>query len=284
MMSEQQFDAKLKHIEDQAAARHERADGYCDQEMARLFLKSGWSQEKLAARLAAVWEKEVSPDWVSKRLRFGRFLTHFNTDCIEDDAPGAQFILPPNLTEGGFRALWDATEASGNFSGHKANTEAAAKDERRRFGEVVEALKGIGLRRKGQPVKRAILNKVPKDQWFTVEEIRERVAAELDNIVTTRDVRDSLHKHMKPTPKDPYRLEQSGDGEEAKYRVVKVKGRVVDRKQRERWSAELIPLLDDLIREANKDRVEISIAHLAATAAKIKKVLESQTAQVPVTD
>ena len=36
----------------------ERVDGYRDQQLARLFVESEWSQEELAERLAQKWEKD----------------------------------------------------------------------------------------------------------------------------------------------------------------------------------------------------------------------------------
>src|SRR5687768_6972313 len=51
MMSEERFDARLKHIEEQHAARRESADAYRDQEMAKLFEESAWTQERIAQRV-----------------------------------------------------------------------------------------------------------------------------------------------------------------------------------------------------------------------------------------
>ncbi|SRR5579883_1737580 len=81
-----------------------------------------WSQEKLAAHLAQRWGKEVTQQYVSYRLRLGRFLSFFTTSGCED------WKIPADLTERRFRTLWEETEASGNFSGHRANTEAAKLD------------------------------------------------------------------------------------------------------------------------------------------------------------
>ena len=96
------------------------------QQLARLFVESDWSQEKLAEVLSKRRGEEVCRQWVGQRLRFGRFLTFFATACSKDAK------IPADLTEGKFRVLWEATEASGNFSGHKANTEAGKQDELRR--------------------------------------------------------------------------------------------------------------------------------------------------------
>src|SRR5262245_56539450 len=103
MMSEKEFEARLTHIEDEAAARQEKVDGYRDQAMAKLFVASEWSQGDLAANLTERWGRDVSPDWVSKHLRLGRFLSFFNTSGIESSVPGSQFCLPTNLTERAFR-------------------------------------------------------------------------------------------------------------------------------------------------------------------------------------
>ena len=51
MKSEQHFDARLKHIEEQYAAKRGGAEAYRDQEMARLFGECGWTQERIAAQM-----------------------------------------------------------------------------------------------------------------------------------------------------------------------------------------------------------------------------------------
>src|SRR5262245_5664581 len=143
MMTWEQFDARLTVIEEQTAARQERVDGYRDQQMAKLFIDSEHSQEELAEHLSKRWDQSVSRSWVETHLRLGRFLSFFDTSGIKD-----QFKLPPNLTERGFRGLWEATKGEGDFRGRRANTEAAAADEKRRFGEVLQELQGAGLKRR----------------------------------------------------------------------------------------------------------------------------------------
>src|SRR5262245_30816820 len=105
----------------------EKADSYRDQNLAKLFAESDWSQEKLAAHLAAKWGKEVSREYLSNKLRFGRFLLFFGATGTEDGAPAASWKLPANLTERAFRKHWEATTPGGNYTGHRANTEAAVK-------------------------------------------------------------------------------------------------------------------------------------------------------------
>jgi hypothetical protein len=101
-----------------------------DQELAKLFVESEWSQEQLALYLGKRWGKEVERRWVSYHLRLGRFLLFFRTSGSEE------WKIPDSLTEHRFRRLWEETPAQGNFSGHRANTEAAARDEQRRFAVI----------------------------------------------------------------------------------------------------------------------------------------------------
>jgi hypothetical protein len=161
-MTEQEFNTRLTHIEDQAAALQERVDGYRDQQMARLFVESAWSQQELAERLAKRWGKEVSQRWVSYHLVFGRFLTFFSTSCAKDE-----WKIPSNLTEGAFRRFFEATTASDTFTGQRAYTEAARKDEQRRFGEVLEQMKDGHLARPRNKVKQAITDFCAGKPWMT---------------------------------------------------------------------------------------------------------------------
>lgn len=273
MMTEQQLDARLTHIEEQAAAMQERVDGFRDQEMAKAFLASEWSQEQLAGYLAKRWDKDVSPDWVAKHLRLGRFLRFFNTTCIEKD-----WKIPRNLTEGAFRGFWEQTEAGGEFGGRGANTPAARKDEKRRFAEVAEMIKEP----KRKPLQKIISQEFGgKPGSVSAEEIRQRLEQILGEPVLMANLVVCLRR-WSVSAKNPFRLERIGETfESSKYRIIKVKGAIVSKRQMTTRTAELIPLLDDLIKEARKDRVEISLTHLVTVAGKIKSILESMTAKVP---
>ena len=82
-----------------------------DQEIARLFGGSGWTQERIAKRVGK------SRVWVTYRLQFGSFL-HFVTTVTNHK-------LPANLTERRFRGYWEQTKAP---------------KEAQRFKQVVEAM------------------------------------------------------------------------------------------------------------------------------------------------
>jgi hypothetical protein len=49
--------------------------------------------------------------------------------------------MPCNLTESAFRRFFEPTTASDTFTGQRAYTEAARKDQQRRFGEVLVEMK-----------------------------------------------------------------------------------------------------------------------------------------------
>lgn len=279
MMSEDQFKTKLTHIDEQAGALQERVDGYRDQELAKLFIECEWSQEEIAGKLSKHWDKEVTQQWVSYRLRFGRFISFFTTSGCEE-----QFVLPRNLSERTFRRLWDATKTEGeNFSGHRSQTVAAKEDEERRFKEVIGQLRGAGISRARKQITKAIaaeLGSVGTSRWVTPEEVRDRIVKHFsDGDVLVDDVRRALRQWRPPTEKTPYRVEQAVGSGGKKFRLVRVK-KVVSPQQLQQMTPRLLPLIKDLLRECKKDSVTISIAHLLGVANRIEKVLESTIGQV----
>jgi hypothetical protein len=59
-MSEHEFDSRLKLLEEQARAIQDFVDAYCDQELARLFYESGWTQNRIAEkfrRSRLLWDR-----------------------------------------------------------------------------------------------------------------------------------------------------------------------------------------------------------------------------------
>jgi len=130
-----------------------------DQAFATLFYSSGWTQE----RLAEVENK--SQNWVSKRLRFGRFIAYAT------NKPDGLFVA---MTEGRFRAYWDCTHSIG--------------DEKARFAAVLHSMQDG----KSQPARKT-KKIVPKPQLAKARElVRPFVEANLsvsrDDIVIAAEV------------------------------------------------------------------------------------------------
>ena len=83
--------ARLRELYGESSVEAKR-----DQALAQLFARSGWTQEELGKK------EGKSQDWISLRLRFGRFL-NFTTAVVNSE-------LPRNLTEWRFRELWEQTD------------------------------------------------------------------------------------------------------------------------------------------------------------------------------
>lgn len=112
-VTEQQFDTRLKEIEEKVGKHRQQGKALEDQELARLFEECGWTQERIAGRMGK------TQGWVQKRLCFGRFL-RINPDGINR----------PDLTERAFRGHWK---------------HAKGKSEADRFRAVAEALAGCAV-------------------------------------------------------------------------------------------------------------------------------------------
>jgi transcriptional regulator with XRE-family HTH domain len=93
------------------------------QELARLFYRSGWTQEELAKK------EGKSRQWIDQRLRFGRFL-EFATSGSFSQNPGFS-----KLTDRRFRDYWSRTD----------KTESNERIRRRHPQGRVKSLAGLGL-------------------------------------------------------------------------------------------------------------------------------------------
>jgi len=230
---------------------------------------SGWSQEKLAGHLADRWKKKVTHQWLAYRMRFGRFCTFATTGC---ETP--KLTIPADLTERKFRAYWDQTAGDKTFDGRQAHTYAAEKDEKRRFTEIMKQLKASNLSRPRKKVRAAIIEKIADKGWMNLEQMAERIGLLDSQPVPVKDVKSSLY-NMVTTDRMPYRFEKCVTHAGERYRVLKVKGPLASKKQLRDLSHQLLPLIRDIVKEAKKHRVEISISHLCSLADQITKVLVS---------
>jgi len=124
-MTEQEFNNRLSEIEKQYSARREGAEAYRDQEVSRLFVECGWTQEAVGKRMGQ------SVSWVCRRLLLGRFLSFLTT--------GQKTTSLTNLTERRFRTVWQAT--------HKDRHPKETEEER--FGRVLALLAALPVIPKG---------------------------------------------------------------------------------------------------------------------------------------
>ena len=154
MMTDEQFDAQLQVIQDQAQANLVAVIAWRDQQMATLFLKSEWTQERLAERLGKTRQ------WIAYRVRFAHFLDFATTV--------ANCKTPRNLTERKFRGYWEAT---------------SGRDERKRFREVAEAMEGdFVLSKPKAPVADKILSQYADWKWRTVKEMADGAGEDYERV------------------------------------------------------------------------------------------------------
>lgn len=160
-MTEQQFEARWKQNQEQRHAEGKAVEAKWDQADALLLIESGWTQERIAAKVGK------SQQWVDYQLRFGRFL-NYNRGCNTlPDAPAAS--LSPNLTERAFRDAWSQAP--------KRTAEGVKHPETERFELVREILEakfildplGVGTRSKGARVSEKVAT-LADAGWLTKEQ------------------------------------------------------------------------------------------------------------------
>lgn len=114
--SEAKYDAQRQHIQDEYVTTVHNAIAKRDQLLSQLFCECGWTQQEIA-------DKEGrNRDWVSKRLRFGRFCDHLYSMEYRK--------LPVNLNERRFRELW---------SQHGGNVPAGSPAENKKFQAIIDS-------------------------------------------------------------------------------------------------------------------------------------------------
>jgi hypothetical protein len=132
-----------------------QASAQADQAWAALFVRSGWTQDQLAAA------EGKSQAYVSLRVLFGKFLVFITTVINPEFAP-----IRANLTEWRFRAYWKRTKDLGS-------------NERQRFLAVQKALLAdVRIGRSTRPKKAiglAVKETCADGKWHAFSVIHERV-------------------------------------------------------------------------------------------------------------
>lgn len=155
VMSDAEYERERERLREVYGDSRTQAAARWEQALATLFYRSGWTQEKLAAK------EGKEQRWISRRVVFGRFLNS-RPDGLNPELP---------LTEGKFRKFWDQTEG----------------DERERFKTVARMLKDeVPGRHKGVAPK--IIKQFGDGKWHRVDAVAEELEiprAEVEQAIKT---------------------------------------------------------------------------------------------------
>ncbi len=261
-MTEQQFNERLEFIDREANRLRERADAYRDQEMARLFVECGWTQERIAEK---VGKSKMS---VSRRLVFGRFLD-FVTHGLQTQKP------PENLTERRFRALYGtACKALKTSRARKGKT--AEAQERTLFAEVLAMLAdgraddlakaGSGQQRPG--LIKAVGEILADGKPHTARQVR-KALEERFGPMSSNNANSAMHHFKKTMPKDAV-LETNNLGTQNQYRLrkrIKVQPDTILE-----IADKVLPIIEELEGWGRRHEYEQSPVAMRRIAAQLKKL------------
>jgi hypothetical protein len=249
-MTETEYRARREEIRATYGDSASERAGLFEQELARLFYQSGWTQEQLAAI------ESKSRKWIDFRVRFGRFLDF-----------GTTVPIPKNLTEGRFRGYWERTDRKeGN--------------ERIRFRDVARLMDEETTLSKPHRQKRAIgeaIKATSAGGWHRLATITTHVQAVVKE-ATEEDV-EAVLKGMVQHGWYNVFCEKKKGGDI--YRIViggKQKIDLVTLKQ------ELGPILEGLKAEGRKNMALMSPGTVARLAFQLEQLIDKLAHLAPKTN
>jgi hypothetical protein len=228
-----------------------------DQALAALFVRSGWTQE----RLAEVEKK--SRKWIEYHVRFGAFLD-FGTTVPNPELD----VVRARLTERAFRGYWAQTQDTGN--------------DRQRFLAVQKALRAdLHISKSTAPKPKALalaIKQLADGVWHreaTIAAHAQKACAALDPpiAVTEQDVHAVLY-HMVVKGTHGVRCEKKKGAKGWSYRLVRA-GRTV---KADAFLSEIRPIVEALKAEGRKNMATMSPWTVAQLADRLEKLLETMVA------
>ena len=220
-----------------------------DQALAKLFYRSGWTQEDLAKR------ESKSQKWIDFHMRFGRFLNFSTTVLNPENQP---FTPPVNLTERRFRLYWERTDKS------EGNERARFLAVARLMQEETRLLLVQPRRHKIGPM---LVEQFGDGEWHSLAAMIEAVEAPEEHVVETLRTMQALRGTYGA------RCERKKVGTSYSYRIF--------RQTRTISSAELktklTPLIKELKAEGKKNMATMSPATVAHLAGWLQKLLDEWT-------
>lgn len=213
-----------------------------DQALAKLFYRSGWTQEELA-------EVEGKPRrYLARKLKFGQFLEFIENGPMGPNSDIAVF----KLTERKFRGYWERTE-KGNGN------------ERKRFQVVIDLMADSAVHAKPRGyVKSQIMDKFADGKWHLVGTIARKLDAD-EGLVE-----DSLKRLCEPSSQTAARAEKRKVGTHLEYRVFR-KQQVVGQTEAE---TKLRPIIDQLQAQASQTAGTMSNAAISHAAHELRLWLD----------
>lgn len=245
-MTAAEYEAERAKLRETYGDNRQEAGARFEQELARLFYRSGWTQEELAARESTLLGKKVDRSYIARRLLFGRFL---------DFVPSGH-NLPTALTERRFRDYWERTDKDeGN--------------ERIRFGEVVKLLDQSGPHSPPKkPVGKKLRDAFADGKWHRLDELAKHLDTDESHVLSAIKTAE-LHGHVRADKKRVGK-DSAGSGPTTAFRMFRTNRTV----SFEELTTKLAPIVEGLEAEGRKNMATMSPATVATLAGRLKQLID----------
>lgn len=237
-MTETEYERERARLRELYGENSTQAAAKRDQALAVLFARSGWTQEQLAQK------EKRSPQWVARRLRFGRFL-NFSPMGENPDS------LPNNLTERRFRQYWERSD--------KTET-----NERIRFLAVRRLIEEetVAHRTRRPKIGKAIVEQFGDGEWHALAKIAAATAeGDEEHAAATIRTMMALGTYGVKAESRPYRASQQ-------FRIFRAAQSVSSEEIR----TKLDPVIAGLEAEGKKNMATMSPGTVARLAFQLRQL------------